>query len=312
MTTTTDPRATRYLLGELTEADMTAFEREYMSDPDVFARLVQSETALVDDYVRHRLTPEIHRRFEEHYLSHPKRRERVAFARVLAAKIDERQSTEATAKATPPSWWKAIANFGTWPTWTVALAAASIVLLLSTVWFVIQSNRLRGELARSERARSLDAERARDLQNQLSTAQTESGALKTELERLKTAPAPTPAASATAPVISLLLTVPSTRTPATGEAKIVAIPQDAREFRVELALDETEYATYQISLNPVGAPVIFTRPHLMPRKVRDGARLAVSVPAERLAAGDYMLTLRGERPGGGLETVSQLLFHVTR
>jgi hypothetical protein len=300
MTTIPDPRATRYLLGELAEAEMTAFEREYMSDPEMFARLEQSETALVDGYVRRRLPPNVQQRFEAHYLSHPRRRERVAFATALAAKIDERQSREVAATPVRP--------FGVRSMWTVAWAAATVILLLTTGWSLIQYNRMRGELAQSERARTVDAQRARDLQNQLSTAQTETGALKTEIERLKTPPAPNPPAS----IVSLLLTVPSTRTPASGEAKTIAVSPAAREFRIELAMDETEYATYQVSLNPVGASAIFTRPHLTPRKVGAGARLTVSVPAERLVAGDYMLTLRGERPGGGLEAVSQLLFRVTR
>src|SRR5262245_24543624 len=160
---TASPREMRYLLGELSEAEMTAFEREYMNDPDVYAQLVRSETALVDDYVRRRLPPQVRQRFEEHYLSHPKRRERVAFAGALATKIDERRAGESPGTGLAESWWGAINRFSSRPVFKVALVSATAILLVSTGWLLVQANRLRGELVRSEQARSTNEQRARDL-----------------------------------------------------------------------------------------------------------------------------------------------------
>jgi hypothetical protein len=73
---------------------------------------------------------------------------------------------------------------------------------------------------------------------------------------------------------------------------------------------DAEYATYQVSLNAVAGPVVFTRRGLAPRRVDTGVRIAVTVPADRLATGDYMLTLSGERPGAPPEAASQLLIQV--
>ncbi|HEY7285298.1 MAG TPA: hypothetical protein VH497_07640 [Vicinamibacterales bacterium] len=309
---TASPRERRYLLGELSEAEMTAFEREYMSDPEVFAQLIQSETTLVDDYVRRRLPLPVRQRFEEHYLSHPKRRERVAFANALVTKIDERQPG-ASPGAEARSWWNAIGWFGSHPALNVALASAAAILLLASGWFLIQSSRLQRELARTEHARSLNEQRARELQDQLSAAQAETRALTTELERLKTGRAePNPPPNAGPALVSLLLTVPSARTATPGDAPTVAIPAGTRELGIQLAMNEAEYATYQVSLNPVAAPVVFSRSHLAPRRSSAGSRLSVSVPAAGIVPGDYVLTLSGEMPGGGLDEVSQLLFRVTR
>jgi hypothetical protein len=308
-----DPRLTRYLLGELSEAEMTTLERDYMSDPAAFAQLVESETDLVDDYIRGRLPTEVRRRFEEHYLSHPKRRERVALAGALAAKIHERDSRAPASRAVQ-SWSGAIAGFRAGWTGRIALATAMATLLLSTGWFAIQRSRLRGELARTERARAVEEQRARELEGQLSRVQTKAREPASELERLKT-PAAAPAATApssTPTFVSLLLTVPSARAPETGPASTLIIPPGTGEVRVQLEIGEVEYASYQVSVSRVAGPVVFTRQGVAPRKVGGRAHLAVTVPADRLTAGDYMLTLNGERPGAGLEVVSQLLFRVSR
>jgi hypothetical protein len=306
---TPDPRLTRYLLGELAEPDETALEREIFEKPEVFAQLTQVETALVDDYVRRRLPPQIRARFERHYLSDPRRRARVEFADALMAKIDEVESSaEAPASGPRPGWRDAFRAFTAGPAWRASVAAALVVSIASTGWLWLESRRLRAELARNEIASARDRQSAHDLQGQLSSAQTTARDLASELERLKTPPPQPPAQT----FVSLLLTVPSARAPSTGPAPTLTIPTGIREVHLELALDEAPYASYQVALSRVAGPVVFTQRRVEARKVAAGARIAVTVPADRLAAGDYMLTLSGERAGLEAEAVSQLLFRVTQ
>ena len=290
---TPDPRMMSYLLGELPEAEAAALEREFFANRDAFARLVDVETGLVDDYVRRRLPPPLSARFEQQYLSDPRRRARVEFAEALVANIDKHvDAPEAR----------------TW-LWRAAMAAALVVSIASTGWWWLQSRRLRDELAHSELARASGEQRTRDLQNQLSKAQTSARELASELERLNTSSGrqATPAAPS---FVSLLLTVPSARAPEPRDPPTLAIPAGTGEVRFELAIPDAEYASYQVAVNPVAGPALFTRPRLIPRKAGAGARIAVTAPADRLVAGDYMLTLSGERPGAPAEAVSQLLFRV--
>jgi hypothetical protein len=303
---------TSYLLGELPEPDAGALEREFFENPDVFARLVQAETALVDDYVRRRLPPHLKSRFEQHYLSNPRRRSRVEFADALAVKIDEEASAdEPRVNAVGPSRQDALFSFSSGWTWRVSIAAALGLLVVSTGWLLIQSARLRDELTRSEMARTRGEQRASDLQGQLSSAQTTARDLASELERLKSVPAPqTPAAPATPSFVSLLLRVPSVRSPEPSSAPTLTMPPATREVRIELAMDDAEYASYQVSLNSVAGPSVYMRQHLAPRRMGAGARVSLTVPAARLVAGDYVLTLSGERPGAQPETVSELLFRI--
>ena len=125
--TTPDPRMTSYLLGELSEAEAAALEREFFANPDVFARLVDVETGLVDDYVRGRLSPQLSARFEQQYLSDPRRRARVQFAQALTTKIDE---AESAVKVYPSADAEAARveapGARTW-LWPVSMAAALVI-----------------------------------------------------------------------------------------------------------------------------------------------------------------------------------------
>jgi hypothetical protein len=295
---------TSYLLGDLSEPEVTALERDFFSNPEVFARLVQAETELVDDYVRRRLPPQLKARFEQHYLSDARRLARVEFAEALATKIDEVESAEeARPSGVRARWQEPLLALGAGGLWRISVAAALALLFASTGWLLLQSRRLRGELAQSETARARDEQRTRDLQGQLLS----------ELERLKGrsgTPTTQSATSSTPTLVSLLLTVPSARAPDAGAPSTLAISPEIREVRIQLAMDVAEYARYQVSLNAVAGPVVFTRQHLAPRKMDTSVLVAVTVPADRLAAGDYMLTLSGERPGAPPETVSQLLIRV--
>jgi hypothetical protein len=303
--TTPDPRMTSYLLGELSEAEATALEREFFADPDLFARLVEAETGLVDDYVRRRLPPPLSARFERQYLSDPRRRARVEFAEALTTKIDE---AEPAAEVHPDRDARPASEARTW-LWRASMAAVLVVSIASTGWLWLQSRRLRGELSQSELARASGERRTRDLEESLSRAQASARELGSQLERLKTPPG-LPMIPSAPSFVSLLLTVPSARAPQAGDAPTLAIPPGTREVRFELAMSEAEYASYQVAVNPVAGAAVFTRQRLVPRRVGAGARIVVTAPADRLVAGDYMLTLAGERSGAPPENVSQLLFRV--
>jgi len=79
----------RYLLGELTEADQTALERELLMDRDKFNQAWAVENELIDSYVRGEMSPADRERFEGHYLASALHRERVAIAASFLADIDQ-------------------------------------------------------------------------------------------------------------------------------------------------------------------------------------------------------------------------------
>jgi anti-sigma factor RsiW len=66
----------RYLLGELAEADQTAFEQELLTDRGKFDQVWAVENDLIDRYVRGEMSRADRERFEGHYLASPLHRER--------------------------------------------------------------------------------------------------------------------------------------------------------------------------------------------------------------------------------------------
>ena len=306
MTNKPEPRAIRYLLGDLPESEQVAVEREFFSDPAVFERLVQAETALVDDYVRHRLSPRLRKQFEQYYLAHPSRRERAGFADALATKIDEMQSTaplEQTDRRTSV-WQDVLLGLGRGWVMRVSMAAIAAVLLLTTGWLFVQTGLLRRDLIQTEMARQAAEQHELDLQRQLSTARAQAPESAHEPQPSRTAPPPA--------VVSLFLSVGSIRGTATGPAPTLVIPPQARQVRIEFALGQHDYASYRVALKPIAGPDVFTRQHLNPQRTKSGPSLVLTVPADRLPAGDYILAVSGENASTELDEIARSLFRVEK
>src|SRR5512138_2442454 len=89
MMTDADEMMTRYLFGELSEAEQAQLEEHYFTDAQTFNQLAQLETELIDDYARGRLSPPMRARFERAYLSNPNRRARLKFSEALTTRLDQ-------------------------------------------------------------------------------------------------------------------------------------------------------------------------------------------------------------------------------
>jgi hypothetical protein len=297
-----DDRLTRYLVGDLSEAERAALEQDYFADPAIFERLERAETGLVDDYVRGRLAAPLREAFERHYLAQPRLRERVELARILIDRIDQARGPDVL-------WYQAIVQGLRGP--RLALAALALLLVAVSASLAVRNGRLRADLARTGEARAAEAQRARDLEAQLSGARSEAARLGAEADRLRSA-RETPAGSGASAVVALRLTVPGMRTPQPGAPTAVRLAPGTSALRIELALGERAYPRYRISLKRLGGPEIYVEEHIVAAGEPSRVRVSATVPAERLSSGDYLLTLAGERPGGAAEDVSQLPIRVER
>src|SRR5262245_56951760 len=84
----TDQVLIRYLLGQLGPEEAEQLDEASLVDDEVATRLRTVEHDLVDRYVRGALSGETLARFESHYLSSPRRRELVMFARGFLPAVD--------------------------------------------------------------------------------------------------------------------------------------------------------------------------------------------------------------------------------
>ena len=276
--------ARRYLLGELTEAEQAAHEEAYFNDPRLFAEVAAEENALIDEYVRGRLAPELRQRFESAYLSRPERRARVEFAEALLARIDAAPSSSSDPLLQPQrvSWLSAW--FGPRLMLAATALAAAIVVGL-TLWIVLQSTRPGP---------------------QSQQAQTSNGSPSTPPEVTPGSPV-APALS----IVTLSMTVGAgQRSPGLATPTTLELPVNTDTVRFALTLRERDYGRYRIIVRLLGGDEVLQRGDLRPSLDPSSPTFTIDVPASTFTSGDYMLTLQGATSTGEFDDLSQSLFRV--
>jgi hypothetical protein len=305
---------TRYLLGELPAEEQAAFEKAYFEDPRVFAEVSDAETALIDDYVRGRLSPEMRGRFEQVYLADPRRRERVAFAEALAARVDARSATGT--KSGGAGW-----RFTWESTRPLAFAAAIVFAMAALMWYISQPLTNRQE---STQATAPDAPgrvapptpENRTAPDASASARENSGELRRDRAEAASGrkggpPAPiAPLTPGVPPTLALVL-APGARDAGASPPATWTIPAGATEVRLALTIREPESQRLRVILRAVGGAEIARR-DLTLRAGATGAAVTLTLAASRFDSGDYLLTLQGAARDGEFEDLSQSLVHVSK
>src|SRR5262249_42108658 len=83
----------RYLLGELTEAEQEEIEEAYITDPSFLQELLAMRYELIDGFVQGSLDDSEHKRFEQRLRSSPPLQEKVEFARALFETVETMHPT---------------------------------------------------------------------------------------------------------------------------------------------------------------------------------------------------------------------------
>lgn len=296
---------TRYLLGELTEQEQAALEKSYFKDPLVFNQVLQVESALVDSYARGQLSNEVRERFEQYYLNHPSRRERVEFARALTTRIDERK--QPVTRASSVSWWqKLLASFGGQrPRLRFSMALASVLIVLAGVWIFIAIRRQQQQ----REAAQIQAQRENDERRQREqTAQQQPTNTPPQVPQ----PSPSPITNSARTVAFVALTVSSVRGSESAGTQTLIIPHGTTQAQILLKLKDDSYPRYRVALQKIGGGEIFTQANIRPRSTKSGANFIFTVRADQLSSGDYALTLVGITPEGDVDNLSKSLFRVEK
>lgn len=113
-------RARRYLLGESSEEESAAVERQYFRSEAAVDALAAAEDELIEDYLGNRLDPRERALFERGYLASPHHRRRVEVIRSLGS--GERAVRSPRRRALP---WMA-----------AAAAAAAVLVTAASLWLL--------------------------------------------------------------------------------------------------------------------------------------------------------------------------------
>jgi anti-sigma factor RsiW len=309
----TEEKITRYLLGELPADEQTALEEAFLTDPRVFTHVAEVENDLVDDYVRRRLPPREHARFERHYLANPSRRRRVDAARELLPRIHLHQAAGRTTTDAIPRRVQ-IHSFPRNRPWAlgVALASAAMLLAFGGLLAFEEIRRLRAEVSNLQAARIADERRARELEQQVAAEQDRNRQLTAELEQRKSQlnGQPTaPGGSALTDVVTLLLPIERDRGERSSDPPNLVITHTTRQVRLVLRMRTSPYNTYRATLQTVAGETVW---RLKPQPGRLTPTFTVNIPANVLTSGDYILTFDEMAANGEVDTLKKSLLRVTK
>jgi hypothetical protein len=306
---------TRYLLGSLPEEQRLQVEEEFLSDDNLYERILALENELFYDYAQNKLSPGEREQFEKRFLSSEQNRKKAMIASALTRKMSESASVETTedviADREPQRFWQSLKSFFVAQSAAMRVSLAALATLsLALIWLVIGIVRLRNEfnqlraeqLVQEVRLRQQSEEdraRADELKLKLKREIDKNEMLRQELSKAQARSAEQE--QRVPSVISLVLAPSIARDQASG-IKNLYLPPGAILLILQLKLKgEVEYKSYQATLLTVEGAEIWSQDMLQAKRTGSGRSIDLCLPARTLAPGDYELRLKGDSSDGTLE-----------
>ncbi len=315
--------AMNYLLNRLSEEERTNLETAFFSDNAQFEQLEIAEDELIDQYVRNELSDNDREQFDAAILISPRLKERVAIARVLAAKTADYNSIQTEPSVSrenipqPQSWWRGLVYPSL--TWRANLAMAAILIVMfGGIGFMIGRLKSRGESQlltaqkRELEARVAELEsRNQSLASQLQVDYGQSEAPQKPPEELPSQKEPNDNSPPTQPVLTNLVLLPGgTRGP--GSVSEVALQPKTSAVRLTLHLANADYDSYRIVVRTAEMKNISSKTGVKPKNQKNGPVLMLDLSAHLLPPGDYVVQLFGVTSSGSTEPAADYSFRILR
>ncbi len=313
----------RYLLGELSEAEMARLEDDAFAGPDgeeLQALIASAENDLMDEYARGELTPGERARFEGRFLHSGGRRARVNFAAALASAGESSSGSDAGAvgaasRAGARSKLVSLLSYirTASPALKFALAACALALAAVVVWYAADASRRRTEAARVETERRLAEERAR--LEEVARARQDARDVQGSHEASpspspQTNPSPAPQRNAEpyrggdkrrspASAVATFTLLPGSLRGEGEGSQTLSVPKGGRSVRLRLVLDEVAPRGDVRAEVFAGERKVLSRTGLRVTRSRSGALIIIDLP---VSSGTYLVKIVGRAPDGGTVT----------
>ena len=310
MTNDRNAMTTDLLLGKLPEDRRVEMERQFFGDAELFDELLIAETELTDAYVTGKLAADDRELFEQRLLLSPVQRQRTVFASALL------QYAAREAPAAVPTQSSLVSQFmGSLSTlfsaWSpaIALGAAAIVVLLGSVFILIDRSRGVADVDVARVQPPAAESPASNEQPSISeppvqTPGEPSYSSSAPEKSVTSKPEMRPSGPMTI-VSTILLSAGATR--GAGGSKVYTIPAKTTDVRLRLELQDTGFSTYVAVVESVEGRQIASR-----KASSSGSIVTIQIPAAALKKGDYIVTLKGARPTGTYEPVADYTFTIDR
>jgi HAMP domain-containing protein len=292
--------------------DVEAFDELSVTDEDFTAVMNAEENDLVDAYVQGELSDGARQQFESHYLSSPRRKEKLQFAQTLQAWAENSAVVKdpvETATA-PPLKSRGFRFRPLILRWGVATVA--VVLLIASVWLAVQNSRLRRQL--QSVSASQTSEREEELKKELEAQRAATSRAEEKLAQLRNEhelpnhnagiDRPSQATS-----IASFILAPQLR--GAAEIKTVKIPGGTQRVSMHLQLDPNRYSIYRaVLLEETTHKALWRSSDLKASGQTESKVVIVSFPAALLKPQTYTLQVSGVDSNGRSETINDYPFKV--
>jgi hypothetical protein len=236
-----------------------------------------------------------------------------------------------TAPARAP-WWQSLldAVFPQSPSARAAFAFGVVAVVFGSAFLFSQTINLRGRLRTADEQRAAARREGDEARRELSAEREQAERLREEvarqqgvIEELGEAAAAAPSAGGAAggqgeptlvaaldlgfrPEDALPVFTPRNTSVPRGAPRpaLLSVPQGAKFVRVRVRA-RAGFASYEVSVRDGEGREVLTRAGLAARKAQTGQAVTVLVPADKLNAGDYTVTLVGRGADGTTEVIRE-------
>lgn len=299
--------AKRFLLGNVSESERAEIEDRFLANDDFYQDILIAEDDLIDAYVRGELPAPERALFEQKRLASQHRRERVEFAQALFNSVSSK-AVSARVPDRPVSWWRSLAGafITRRPVLGFTLAAALLVIVLGGLWLLTDR---RGTRPARQQAQTMQPTPVTPRESSAPIATAEQQQPTRDEENSNRTPArETP--KRTSPVIATFALLPGMVRSESGAGALV-LPAGATEVRLRLTLEGEAYEKYRATLSTPEGRKIWSREVTNGRPMKS-AHLTLSLPADLLKSGDYVLDLSGANAAGKWESVADYAFRIVQ
>jgi hypothetical protein len=324
-----DGQLLNYLLGLLPEEQAECLDEASIADDDVAARLSGVENDLVDAYVMETLDQDTRGRFEACYLTSPRRRDKVKFARRFLTAVERMSAPPVAPLVVTPSHSARVRPFPAKPdsgkpiavgsryNWPLLATAASVVLACGVL---VSDLQLRQGLNRARRLGTDNDRRADVLTEPLDQARNENIEIADALERARAAAAserppvsaPPAASSSGLTSDSAKATVLFPQTRSIGQVQKIEVAASAESVMLELRLESNEYPQYRALLKDPDTDRIVWRSAVVRARAASPAFVSLVVPADLLESRHYSFELAGIDRAGHQTTTGTYALEIDR
>lgn len=322
----------RFLLGEMTDAERSAFEQRFVADEDLFEQTRVCEDELIEAYAREMLSATEREKFERAFLTTERRRERVVFTRQMLRQfagekeIAVAKKTEAAAGNT--SVRDSIIGFFKTP--GLAFGAALAILLLIFGGWLILRNANKTEIAQQNNGASPTPFETILPKSNQSLQPSQNAAINSEMqtpeiaetnkinsEQKKAAPEKNsnarnlnsqPKEERNAPIVNPVFALVAGTVRSEGKTQQLSLPKNAGTVSLLLNLESTDYKIYSAEIVDADGNIVYSNNNLKAKN----SKINFSVSAAKLTRGDYVVKLSARNSNNETESVADYAFRVNR